>query len=32
MQPFLKWIRKQAPERTFRTVMSDAHPHARRRR
>ena len=32
MQPFLKWIRKQAPERTFRTVMSDAHPKARRRR
>ena len=32
MQPFLKWIRKQAPERTFRTVMSDSHPKARRRR
>ena len=32
LQPFLGWIRKQKPERNFRTVMSDAHPHGRRAR
>jgi hypothetical protein len=32
MQPFLKWIRKQAPDRNFRTIISDAHPQSRRRR
>ena len=30
LQPFLGWIRKQKPDRNFRTVMSDAHPHGRR--
>jgi 5-methylcytosine-specific restriction protein A len=32
LQPFLRWIRKQKPDRKFRTMMSDAHPHARRRK
>lgn len=32
LQPFLKWIRKQKPDRNFRTIMSGSHPHARRRR
>ena len=32
LQPFLRWIRKQKPGRNFRTVIADAHPHARRRR
>jgi 5-methylcytosine-specific restriction protein A len=32
LQPFLQWIRKQNPERNFRTSISSAHPHARRRR
>ena len=32
LQAFLKWIRKQKPDRNFRTILSDAHPHARRRR
>ena len=32
LQPFLKWIRKQKPGRNFRTIMSDAHPRARRHR
>ena len=32
LQPFLGWIRRQKPDRNFRTLMSDAHPHARRRR
>ena len=32
LQPFLSWIRKQKPDRNFRTIMADAHPHARRRR
>ena len=30
LQPFLKWIRKQKPNRNFRTAMSNDHPHARR--
>jgi hypothetical protein len=32
LQPFLNWIRKQKPDRNFRTIMSDDHPHRRRRR
>ena len=32
LQAFLKWIRKQKPDRNFRTVTSDAHPSAKRRR
>src|ERR1044072_2686930 len=24
LQPFLKWIRKQKPDRNFRTIISDA--------
>src|SRR5689334_9888864 len=32
LQPFLRWIRKQKPDRNFRTMMAAAHPHARRRR
>jgi 5-methylcytosine-specific restriction protein A len=31
LQPFLAWIRKQRPDRTFRTAMADVHPHRRRR-
>jgi hypothetical protein len=31
LEPFLKWIRKQRPDRTFRTTMSHAHPMKRRR-
>jgi 5-methylcytosine-specific restriction enzyme A len=26
LQPFLKWICKQKPNRNFRTIMSNAHP------
>src|SRR5687767_5730081 len=32
LQPFLKWIRKQKPDRNFRTSVSDAHPRAKRLR
>jgi hypothetical protein len=32
LQPFLRWIRKQKPDRNFRTTMSNAHPERRRRR
>ena len=32
LQAFLKWIRKQKPDRNFKTAVSDAHPHVRRRR
>lgn len=32
LQPFLKWIRKQKPDRNFRTVQSGRHPHGPRRR
>ena len=32
LQPFLKWIRKQKPDRNFRTLTSNAHPHARRQK
>ena len=27
LQPFLKWIRKQSPDRNFKTIRSRAHPH-----
>jgi 5-methylcytosine-specific restriction enzyme A len=26
IQPFLRWIRRQHPSRSFRTVQSSAHP------
>lgn len=32
LAPFLNWIRKQKPDRNFKTRTSHAHPHARRRR
>ena len=32
LQPFLTWIRKQAPDRNFRTARSRAHPHHGKRR
>ena len=32
LAPFLKWIRKQKPDRNFRTIQSNAHPDQRRRR
>ena len=32
LQPFLKWIRKQKPDRNFRTIMANDHPTRRRRR
>jgi 5-methylcytosine-specific restriction enzyme A len=32
LQPFLKWIRKQKPDRNFRTATSNDHPESRRRR
>ena len=32
LQPFLKWIRKQKPDRNFRTIMSNSHPHISRER
>src|SRR3954471_22627343 len=32
LQPFLKWIRKQKPNRNFQTRRSLSHPEARRRR
>ena len=31
LQSFLKWIRKQKPDRNFRTKQSNSHPEARRR-
>ena len=30
LQPFLKWIRKQKPDRNFRTITSNAHPRSKR--
>ena len=30
LQPFLTWIRKQKPDRNFRTLMSHGHPHKKR--
>jgi hypothetical protein len=32
LQAFLRWIRKQKPDRNFRTVMSDNHPRGKRSR
>ena len=32
LQPFLQWIRKQKPDRNFRTLMANAHPSRRRHR
>jgi hypothetical protein len=32
LQPFLKWIRKQKPDRVFLTRLANTHPDARRRR
>jgi len=31
LQPFLAWIRKQKPDRNFRTSMSNTHPKNKRR-
>lgn len=31
LQGFLLWIRRQKPERNFRTVMSNSHPKRKRR-
>src|SRR5687768_13524775 len=32
LQTFLKWIRKQKPDRNFYTAVSDVHPRAKRLR
>ena len=32
LQPFLRWIRKQSPDRNFRTVRSREHPYHGKRR
>ncbi len=32
LQPFLKWIRKQSPDRNFRTVTSHDHAGSKRKR
>jgi hypothetical protein len=32
LKPFLKWIRKQSPDRNFHTERSKAHPHHGKRR
>jgi len=32
LQPFLTWIRKQKPDRNFRTITANAHPHKKRER
>ena len=32
LQGFLSWIRKQKPDRNFRTVMSNGHPGSRKHR
>jgi hypothetical protein len=32
LQPFLRWIQKQKPDRNFRTLMSHGHPHKGRER
>lgn len=32
LQPFLTWIRKQKPDRNFRTLTANAHPHKKRER
>ena len=30
LQPFLTWIKKQKPDRNFRTITSHTHPHKHR--
>lgn len=32
LAPFLRWIRRQSPDRSFRTVMSNDHSGSKRRR
>jgi hypothetical protein len=32
LSAFLKWIRKQKPDRNFRTITSNDHPHVGRQR
>ena len=32
LQPFLRWIRKQKPDRNFQTLMAHGHPHKHRER
>ena len=32
LRPFLAWVRRQRPDRTFRTARSAAHPDAGRRK
>jgi 5-methylcytosine-specific restriction enzyme A len=32
LQPFLMWIRKQKPDRNFRTVTAKSHPRSKRQR
>src|SRR5437773_9418958 len=32
LQPFLRWIAKQKPDRNFRTLLSHGHPHKGRQR
>ena len=32
LQSFLEWIRKQKPDRNFRTVTSNLHPRSKRQR
>jgi hypothetical protein len=32
LQPFLKWIRKQKPDRVFRTITSNDHPRSKKQR
>lgn len=32
LQPFIRWIRKQKPDRVFRTATSNGHPRSKRRR
>jgi hypothetical protein len=32
LQPFIRWIRKQKPDRNFRTRQSNDHPNRKRRK
>jgi len=32
LQPFLRWIQTQSPDRNFQTTMANAHPHKGRQR
>lgn len=32
LQPFLNWIRKQKPDRNFKTALCGTHPHSKRER